>query len=230
MFFWNLRNPFGTFLKNVSVRLSKLHFRCSREAYGDKFKFSWEKSDCFNNYKNYSHNSLFFSLKISIRLVELASASREVVLGFFGMFFKKFSSNLSKTTWIFDKYHPTFFVKIAFYEYRRVFLAIFWKVFRLRFSASDQFILRLSIKVFQLACQNFDLRLCWKYLRRHKLLKNYLIVCLFSKVERRNCPLVWESSIHLIQTKFWSLITINCFLNKQFQNVRKVFRTLLKII
>ena len=98
---------------------------------------------------------------------------------------------------------------------------MFWGWFLLIFRWSlsyfeKKYILKLLIKIFQLAGQSWNLRVCWNFMRKHIILKKNIYISrtvIFRKLNKKhlyfpgkNCPQRCESFNQLNQKKLWDFL------------------------
>ena len=142
--------------------------------------------ECFNNFKIwFQKHFVFWHKKRPWGLSNLSSISLGEVSRSFGTCFKFFAMSLSELHEL-GLLTKTFWrlCYISFWKNKN-FLGFFWKVFfGWMFSAFDQTILRILMKVFQVLCQNFFLLVWCNFLRKHTFFEKFIDWIVFSENER----------------------------------------------
>ena len=165
--------------------------------------------ECFNNFRIWSRNIFFGKKKRPRGLSNLPSTSLGEVSRSFGTCFKFFAISLSELHEL-GLLTKTFW-RLCFISFwkNKNFLGFFWKVFfGWMFSAFDQTILRILMKVFQVLRQNFFVLVWCNFLRKHFFWKIYWLNSFFWKWARnfrvfcKKCSQVCESCLCLVQSIF----------------------------
>ena len=140
--------------------------------------------ECFNNFKIWSRNIFFGKKKRPRGLSNLPSTSLGEVSRSFGTCFKFFAMSLSELHELgFWRKHFRVFVIFLFGK-TKTFWAFLESFFGWMFSAFDQTILRILMKVFQVLRQNFFLLVWCSFLRKHTFFEKFIDWIVFSENER----------------------------------------------
>ena len=141
--------------------------------------------ECFNNFKIWSRNILFFGTK-NVREV------CQICLQLVSEKFRELLEHVSKfLLWVWASYmnwasdENILASLLYFFLEKQKLFGLFWKVFfRWMFSAFDQTILRILMKVFQVLRQNFFLLVWCSFLRKHTFFEKFIDWIVFSENER----------------------------------------------